>query len=117
VHCGGQRYHRRSVRLSGYDYSGPGAYFVTICAHGRRCTFGEIRGAEVCLSVLGRIVREEWLLAPVVRKEAELDAWIVMPNHLHGILWIAPNEGGADSPRGESRMGACHAALAGREAS
>jgi putative transposase len=66
----------------------PGEYFVTICKYGRECILGEIRNGEMILNSLGKIVREEWLRTPSVRLEIELDEYIIMPNHLHGIIII-----------------------------
>jgi putative transposase len=87
-------HHRRSIRLKGYDYSQPGAYFVTICAFQRQEIFGEIIDAELRLSKLGDIIRSEWFHSAEIRKEVQLfeDEFIVMPNHIHGIVWIVPTE-------------------------
>jgi putative transposase len=79
-------HHRRSIRLKGYDYSSAGIYFVTIVTHGRESIFGEIVGGEMRLNRCGEIVREEWERTPVLRPEVELGAYIIMPNHIHGIL-------------------------------
>jgi REP element-mobilizing transposase RayT len=85
-----ERHRRRSVRLDGYDYSQDGAYFVTICAHERECLFGDILGQGMMhLSKYGLIVQEEWLRTADLRREVELDAFVVMPNHFHGIVVFA----------------------------
>ncbi len=81
-------HHRRSVRLKGYDYAAAGAYFLTLCAQGRHNLFGEIVDGEMLLNSLGAIVAEEWTRTPGVRREVVLDAYIVMPNHLQGIVLI-----------------------------
>jgi len=83
---------RRSLRLKGYDYSRPGAYFVTICTHDRVCLFGEVVEGEMVPNIFGRIVQEEWFRSAGIRQEIELrpDEFVVMPNHLHGIVWIIP---------------------------
>jgi len=81
-----ERHHRRSIRLRDYDYAQAGAYFVTICTHERRCLFGRIGGGEVRLSSIGRIVEEEWRRTADVRPDVDLDAFVVMPNHIHGII-------------------------------
>ena len=81
-------HHRRSTRLKSWDYSWPWWYYVTICAHERECIFGEIVNDEMRLNSVGRIVEEEWLRTPEVRKEVELDMYVVMPNHLHGIVIV-----------------------------
>jgi len=84
-------HHRRSIRLRGYDYSQAGAYFVTLCTQGKKCLFGEVVDAQVHLSDMGQIVAEEWLRSADIRPEIDLDEWIVMPNHLHGII-VIPGE-------------------------
>ena len=82
---------RRSIRLRGYDYSQVGAYFVTICTHDRACIFGNITDGEMRLNEIGQIAAEEWTKSERVRDEIELDEWVIMPNHLHGIVWITAN--------------------------
>ena len=83
-----QHHHRRSIRLPNYDYSRSGIYFVTICTHQKQCLFGEIDRGKMFLNQIGNIVREEWLKSAQIRKEIELDEWVIMPNHLHGIVLI-----------------------------
>jgi putative transposase len=80
---------RRSIRLPGYDYSQPGAYFVTLVTAGRQCLFGEVVAQQVDLSQFGRIVTEEWERTPQIRAESELGAYVVMPNHFHGIVIVS----------------------------
>ena len=79
---------RRSIRLQGYNYSRPGAYFVTICTRNRECIFGDIVNADMVLNEYGIIVRDEWIKSAEIRDECELDEFVVMPNHFHGIMWI-----------------------------
>jgi len=79
---------RRSIRLQGYDYSQAGAYFVTICTRNRECVFGETADGAMRLNEAGRIVADEWLKTTAILDEIELDEWVVMPNHFHGILVI-----------------------------
>jgi putative transposase len=83
-------HHRRSVRLKGYDYTQPGAYFVTLCTYQREETFGELVEGEMRLNPSGEIVREEWLKTAQIRPNVKLheDEFVIMPNHLHGIIWI-----------------------------
>ena len=81
-----QLHHRRSIRLPGYDYSGAGAYFITICTHQRECLLGDVVEGEVRLSEFGNLVRREWLHSAEIRNEIELDAFTLMPNHIHGIV-------------------------------
>ena len=84
---------RRSIRLQGYDYSQAGAYFVTLCTQNRECLFGEIVNGEMRLNEAGRVVADEWINTAEIRDEIELDEWVVMPNHFHGILVITVGRG------------------------
>ena len=79
---------RRSIRLSEYDYTSAGGYFITMCTHERECLFGEIIDGEMVLNDVGRVVEAEWLRTAIVRSYVELDAHVVMPNHFHGVLII-----------------------------
>ena len=86
-----QRY-RRSMRLKGYDYRQSGAYFVTICTYQRRNTFGTVIDGNMVLSQWGEIVNNEWRRTETVRANVELDAFVIMPNHLHGVVLIVEDE-------------------------
>jgi len=88
---------RNTLRLRGYDYSQPGAYFVTTIAHDRACMFGEVVDGTVRLNEIGQVVHEEWAAIPARRVGVELDAFIVMPNHVHGIVRILSNASGEAS--------------------
>ncbi len=81
-----RRHHRRSIRLKGYDYSLSGAYFITICVHHGQCELGEIHNTEMRLSACGNIVAATWENLPDHYSCIELDAFVVMPNHVHGIV-------------------------------
>ncbi len=82
-------HHRRSTRLPDYDYTQNGVYFVTVCAHGRECLFGDVgEDGVVRLNDYGAVVQEEWLRTEIVRAEVELGVFVVMPNHFHGIVVI-----------------------------
>jgi hypothetical protein len=81
-------YNPHSVRLKDYDYSQPGAYFVTICAYARHCFFGEVRNIEVVLNEFGTIVESCWNEIPEHFPLVNTDYLVVMPNHLHGIVII-----------------------------
>jgi len=83
-----ERCYRRSIRLPKYDYGRPGAYFLTVCTHERRCLFGQITDGEMRLNHLGRIAFDEWLRTGEMRPRIRLDAFVVMPNHIHGIIVI-----------------------------
>ncbi len=87
-------FHRRSLRLSGYDYSQANAFFVTICVAERRCLFGEIQNGMMKLSEAGQIVESEWLKTASLRPNVRLDEFVVMPNQFHGILWLDENREG-----------------------
>ena len=86
-----QKHHRRSIRLPDYDYSQPGAYFITIVTYQRDCLFGEIIDGEMHLSLMGQIAKENWCAIPEHFPHAELGAYVVMPNHVHGIIIIHEN--------------------------
>jgi REP element-mobilizing transposase RayT len=80
---------RRTIRLRGFDYSQPGAYFVTICVQDRAGVFGEIVDGEWVPNEFGKIVEEEWERTGALRDYVTLDAFVVMPDHFYGILLLA----------------------------
>jgi REP-associated tyrosine transposase len=79
---------RRSPRLAAFDYSTPGAYFVTICTWRKRCLFGQVLDGRMALSEAGQIAEHEWLRTAETRQYVDLDVHIVMPNHVHGLIII-----------------------------
>jgi REP element-mobilizing transposase RayT len=81
-------HHRRSIRMKGYDYSREGLYFVTICVQNRACLFGKITNGEMILNEYGQIVQMVWNELPRHYANIQLDEFIVMPNHIHGIIAI-----------------------------
>jgi REP element-mobilizing transposase RayT len=89
-----QVFHRRSIRLKDHDYSTPGGYFVTIVAFQRECLFGGIVNGVMQVNDLGRIVRQEWFRTAELRTYVELleDEFVVMPNHIHGIIRIIEDD-------------------------
>ncbi|MBW2091174.1 MAG: transposase, partial [Deltaproteobacteria bacterium] len=91
-----RKHHRRSIRLEGYDYSRPGAYYVTIVTRNRECLFGEVVDGKMVLNDAGEIVRDEWMKTAEIRPEIHLDEFIVMPNHVHGIIFIVDGGCGGD---------------------
>jgi putative transposase len=101
--------HRRSIRLRGYDYTSAGAYFVTICTYDRERLFGDVDDAAVRLNPYGVVAREEWFRSAAGRPEIELDAFVVMPNHVHGIVIITDDAVGAQNV-GAENVGAQHVA-------
>lgn len=82
------KYYRRSIRLKEFDYASPWWYYVTICTHERRCLFGRIQNGQMYLNELGEIVEKGWMNTKNIRPNVELDEFIIMPNHLHGIIII-----------------------------
>ena len=84
-------HNRRSIRLKGYDYSQAGAYFVTVCIKERHCLFGKISEGNITLSEIGAVARDLWLRIPEHFGNVRLDEFVVMPNHLHGIIIIDNN--------------------------
>ena len=82
---------RRSIRLPSYDYTTSGAYFITICTHKREHSLGEIVNGEMKLFVIGEIVSEKWFDIPNHHDHVKLGEFIIMPNHIHGIIWIVTN--------------------------
>jgi putative transposase len=91
-------HHRRSIRLKGYDYTQNGMYFLTICTYQRECLFGEIINDAMIANQFGVIVHEEWIKSFQIRTETAIDEFIVMPNHLHGIVMIHGNDKKGDQP-------------------
>jgi putative transposase len=74
--------------LPEYDYSRSGAYFLTLCTHSRLNLFGDVRDGIMHHNTLGQVVAEEWERSAAMRQEITLDAWVIMPNHMHGIVII-----------------------------
>jgi putative transposase len=81
-------HHRRSIRLEGYDYSQAGAYFVTVCVKDHACLFGDVEQGEMILNEYGHVVTKCWYDLTNHYAGITLDAFIVMPNHIHCIIVI-----------------------------
>ena len=77
---------RGTVRIQGHDYSESGEYFVTMCTFQMRCLFGEIKNGQIRLNPFGQVVEEEWLKTSCLRSDVKLDEFVIMPNHVHGIV-------------------------------
>jgi REP element-mobilizing transposase RayT len=92
-------HHRQSIRLKNYDYSQAGAYFITICTHQKQCLFGNIKNGRMRLNHLGAIADQYWQQIPEHFPNTALDIYIIMPNHLHGILWIIESDKNEENPR------------------
>ena len=90
-----EKHNRRSLRLQGYDYASAGMYFITTCTHQRECLFGEVVNGEMGLNALGQLVDAYWQRLPLHFPNLQLDAFIVMPNHIHGILVLTDGRGAA----------------------
>lgn len=95
-----ERHHRHSTRIKGYDYSQPGSYFITLCAHNRDCWFGKVIDGTIQLSPMGKVASDCWWQIPRHFPNVVLDEFVVMPNHLHGIITIAHNPVRTDPGRG-----------------
>jgi REP element-mobilizing transposase RayT len=88
-----EKHHRRSIRLQGYDYTREGAYYFTICCHQKRCLLGEIKDGAMHLNLVGATVKAVWDSLPRHFPLIELDSFVVMPNHVHGIIVITDSTG------------------------
>lgn len=91
-------HHRRSIRMKGYDYAQEGLYFITICCFENRDLFGRIEGGVMVLNEAGKVAERCWKEIPEHFLDVVLHAFVIMPNHVHGILEIvgAKNEKDAD---------------------
>ena len=94
-----EQHHRRSLRLQGYDYSRSGSYFITLCTYKRQPVFGKISNGIMQHSPLGEVAAECWQAIPAHYPDVELDAWIIMPDHIHGIIHIRTQPTTPRSPR------------------
>jgi putative transposase len=108
-------HNRRSIRLKGYDYSQAGLYFITICCYNRECLFGDVVNGEMVLNEYGTIACNEWLNTPNIRKKVELDVFVIMPNHMHGIIILngrgelhSPNNVITENVITDNKMGECN---------
>ncbi len=91
-----ERHHRRSIRLRGYDYAQAGFYFVTACVQDRACLLGKIVKGDCDLSAAGEMVARWWEELPVTFADVETDAFVIMPNHMHGIVFIGTGQPTSD---------------------
>lgn len=82
------KYRVNSLRLQDWDYSTTGWYSVTICTKEKKCYFGDVMSGKVVLSELGEIVYKEWMKIKEIRSGVDLDEFVIMPNHVHGIIVI-----------------------------
>ena len=106
---------RRSIRLRGYEYAQPGACFVTICTQNRDCLFGEVVKGLMDVNDAGQMIQSVWDELPQHYPGVDVDAFVVMPNHIHGIILLTPDETGQPqgvTPTSARRWGDCFAARA-----
>ena len=90
---------RRSIRLQGYDYTRQGAYFVTICTRNRACLLGDIVEGRMRLSEAGRLAQAVWEDLPYHYPHVQIDVWVIMPNHMHGIVILTEAQATDDDMR------------------
>jgi putative transposase len=86
-------HHRQSIRLKSHDYSQRGYYFITICTQGRMCLFGEIKKGRIVLNDSGKMIIRRWNDLKLKYANVEIDEYVVMPNHCHGIINIVDSVG------------------------
>lgn len=84
-------HHRKSIRLKEYDYANANWYYITMCTYNKEHLFGKVINNKVVLNDLGKIVKEEWLRTKEIRKNIDIDDYVIMPNHFHGIIIIEYN--------------------------
>ena len=96
-------YRPGTTRLRSRNYDEGGPYFVTICILNRRCDFGEIHRGEMHRAQLGKFAEAKWRELPQHHSGVELDEFVIMPNHLHGILWL-PDKDWRTSPKHTNRF-------------
>lgn len=92
------KHHRRSIRLRGFDYGQAGAYFVTTCTQDRECVFGSIYNGEMTLNDAGRMINKSWNELPMKYSGIGIDEFVVMPNHIHGIIILPVGAGPSAYP-------------------
>jgi len=100
-----EKHHRRSIRLQGYDYSQAGMYFVTICCNNKTCLFEKIVDDEIILNDTGHIAYNEWVKTSEIRDNVTLDTFVIMPNHIHGIIILETNgRGVSHTPKNITKL-------------
>jgi putative transposase len=106
-------YERKRIRLSGWDYSTEGVYFITICCLDRKSYLGKIRDNKMIHSEIGFMASQYWSEIPIHYSNVRLDEYVIMPNHLHGLLildksLVGPRHGVALQTSNNSEVGSCH---------
>lgn len=100
-----ERHDRKIIRLPHYDDSLPGAYFVTLVTHGRACLFSEVREGKVLLSVMGELADRIWCEIPNHFPGVTVDDYVIMPNHVHGVIVINDDVGAEDETKPAMEVG------------
>jgi putative transposase len=95
-------YPRKYLRLPGFDYSTPGAYFITLNIHKRHQLFSICRDGNILLTDLGRIVEQEWQRTGQLNADVELDEYVIMPDHFHALIWLLDHDGRQSIPQWQS---------------
>lgn len=107
-----RKHHRRSIRLKNYDYSKTGFYFVTACTNNRRCLFGNVHDKIMILNDAGKIADKCWREIPEHFPNVDLHEYVIMPNHVHGIIEITDGENkiivGAENIAGANNYSPLH---------
>src|SRR3989338_10065208 len=98
------KYRVGTARLEGYDYSSVGLYFVTICVKDRKCLFGDIVNEEIKLSNIGEMAKKFWLEIPRHFPDVSLEEFVVLPNHLHGVIEIVETQNLASQRTGSTEF-------------
>ncbi|HXG37157.1 MAG TPA: transposase [Bacteroidota bacterium] len=111
-----KRKRKNSLRLAGYNYSQPGGYFITVCTEDREHLFGEVCDGKMIENQYGQIIRECWKGLPNHYPNVELDEFVVMPNHIHGIVFVVNDLVGAihESPLPRDRRKMLLSKIVGR---
>lgn len=86
------KFRTATIRLNGWDYSWPAMYYVTICTKNRECCLSDVKNGQVYMSEIGKVLFECWLEISNHFDNVKLDDWIIMPNHLHGVIAIEDND-------------------------
>ena len=102
MECQSKPKRRKSIRLKNFNYSNAGAYFVTICSQDMACLFGDVLRGETVLNEVGEMIRTAWSEIPYYFKNVQLDGFVLMPNHFHGIVWLIEAPVGV-GPRADPR--------------
>ncbi|HET9137345.1 MAG TPA: transposase [Candidatus Kapabacteria bacterium] len=79
---------RKSTRLANHNYQEPGSYFITICSHNKAATFSTIKENSLHLSIYGEVIEQCWQEIPEHFRNTRLDSFVIMPNHIHGVIHI-----------------------------